>query len=361
MKQAVPFAEPLIAWQKAHGRHDLPWQNTCDPYRIWISEIMLQQTQVETVKPYFERWLKRFPNVHDLAAADLDEVLSVWSGLGYYARARNVHVAARRIMSEHAGRFPDDFETIYALSGIGRSTAAAIGVFAFGLSHPILDGNVKRVLTRYFGIHSPLGQADTENKLWSLVQSLLPNHDLTAYIQGQMDLGATVCTRTKPNCSACPLKARCVALASDRVHELPVRIKAKVKPEHQTLWLMITQQDKVLLVRRQANGIWGGLWSLPELMDTRSVNKALLSQYLAVKVQTTSRLRPLTHTFTHFRLLIRPFHIILNPKESTPASEILPSDSNSTYRWVTPSEALGMGIPAPLRQLITSTFDQHPT
>lgn len=262
------FAPTLIAWQRKHGRHDLPWQNTRDPYRIWLSEIMLQQTQVSTVVPYYVRFLERYPDVAALAAAPIDDVMALWAGLGYYSRARNLHRCAQAVVERHGGAFPASPEALAELPGIGRSTAAAIASFAFGARATILDGNVKRVLARVFGVEGFPGDKRIENEMWALAEALLPDAaeptDVTAYTQGLMDLGATLCVRGKPECGRCPFAGECVAQRSGRQRELPAARPKKAVPTRRTWMLVLRDGDAVLLQRRPPAGIWGGLWSLPE-------------------------------------------------------------------------------------------------
>jgi A/G-specific adenine glycosylase len=260
------FAERLIRWHKSHGRHDLPWQKTTDPYRVWLSEIMLQQTQVSTATPYYARFLERFPALTDLAAAPVDEVMALWSGLGYYARARNLYACANAIVRDHRGQFPRSPEALAALPGIGRSTANSIATFCFGAKAPILDGNVKRVLCRAYGIEGvPTGGA-VEKQLWALAETLMPARHGDIYNQAQMDLGATVCTRSKPRCADCPLQDICVANATGRTNELPTRKPSLRIPEREATLLIIRNNlGQVLLEQRPPAGIWGGLQSLPEL------------------------------------------------------------------------------------------------
>ena len=264
------FASTVIAWQKQHGRHTLPWQNTRNAYLIWLSEIMLQQTQVTTVIPYYQRFIARFPTVEALATASSDAVMAHWSGLGYYARARNLQRCAQIVMADYAGIFPADPAQLAALPGIGRSTAAAIAVFAYGTRAAIMDGNVKRVFCRVWGIDGYPGEKKIEQILWEYANAALPQTEIEAYTQGLMDLGATLCTRQKPLCSACPLASRCVALASNRVLELPTRKLPKKRPEKHTTLLLLTENNQVLLVQRPPSGIWGGLLSLPELEMSRN-------------------------------------------------------------------------------------------
>ncbi len=285
------FPLTLVRWQKKHGRHDLPWQQTDDPYRIWLSEIMLQQTQVQTVIPYYTRFLEAFPTVAALATAPLDDVLKLWSGLGYYARARNLHACAGKVVTEFGGQFPEDADTLAKLPGIGRSTAAAISVFAFGRRAAILDGNVKRVFCRVFGIDGVPTTTTVDKSLWALAESLLPKKDVATYTQGLMDLGATCCTRSNARCNACPMQPFCDAFHTDRVNELPHR-KPKNKLPLRTahVWL-IRDKDHVWLERRQACGIWGGLLSLPDAESVRLPGSAIALPGMTIR-----------HKFTHFEL-----------------------------------------------------------
>jgi A/G-specific adenine glycosylase len=255
----APFAARLVAWQRIHGRHDLPWQGTRDAYRIWLSEVMLQQTQVATVLPYYERFIASFPDVRALAAAPVERVLEHWSGLGYYRRAHHLHAAAKGVVAQLAGGFPCDTKALATLPGVGRSTAAAIAVFASGARAAILDGNVKRVLARHRGVAGFPGAADVEANLWRAAESLLPARDIEIYTQALMDLGATVCTRTKPNCGACPVARDCVALTQDRVGELPSPRPRKVLPQRAVRVLLIERGGEILFERRPPLGIWGGL------------------------------------------------------------------------------------------------------
>lgn len=309
----MSFAQKLIAWQRRHGRHGLPWQGTRDPYRIWLSEIMLQQTQVSAVIPYYQRFLDKYPNIEALAAASEDEVLRLWSGLGYYARGRNLHKAAREIA---ASGFPRTSAEIENLPGIGRTTAAAIAVFAFGERAAILDGNVKRVLARYFG--------ETED-LWRLAERLVPGSDIESYTQGLMDLGATICMRS-PKCEGCPVKTRCVARKTGRIAELPAPRVRKPLPLKRTTWFVYRHAGKVLLERRPSPGVWGGLWCFPE----RAVLKAGRGQKLA----------PIDHGFTHFRLRIQPV-----------LSEVK-SDERKAGLWLDIAEARSAAVPTPVKNLL---------
>jgi A/G-specific adenine glycosylase len=317
----MSFAEQLIAWQRRHGRHGLPWQGTRDPYRIWLSEIMLQQTQVGAVIPYYQRFLERFPDVEALARASQDEVLQLWSGLGYYARGRNLHKAAREIQ-RHG--FPRTALKIAGLPGVGRSTAAAIAAFAFGERAAILDGNVKRVLARCFGLTN-------DEEMWRKAERLLPTKKVETYTQALMDLGATVCTRN-PDCGACPVRAGCVARKTGRVAELPAARPRKALPLKKATWFVYRDAGRVLLERRPSSGIWGGLWCFPERP--------------ALRIAATRKLAVIEHGFTHFRLRIRPLLHELAARKSQPE---LPG-----MLWIDLDEAEQAAVPAPVRKVLSS-------
>jgi A/G-specific adenine glycosylase len=345
------FSSRLIAWHAGHGRHDLPWQQTRDPYRVWLSEIMLQQTQVETVIPYYQRFLQRFPDVASLAAAPLDDVLALWAGLGYYARARNLHRAAQQVCGELAGRFPQTSLELAELPGIGRSTAAAIASFCFAEPAAILDGNVKRVLCRYFGIEGFPGERAVELRLWELAESLQPQNGeeaIRVYPQAQMDLGATICTRSKPACLHCPLSADCVARLEGREADLPVARPKKVIPLRESDVLMLRTEDAVLLEQRPASGIWGGLYSLPQIEAGESAGQASL-RYLGTVLEGFVLQPVLRHSFTHFTLNIRPWRLNL------PA---VPQGVNAPgLRWTRFDELAEVGLPAPIRKLLEYPTD----
>ncbi|MDR2875083.1 MAG: A/G-specific adenine glycosylase [Methylobacillus sp.] len=343
------FSKHLIAWQKTHGRHDLPWQNTRDPYAIWVSEIMLQQTQVAAVIPYYTRFMASFPDVTALAAADEDRVLEHWSGLGYYSRARNLHEAARRIIVQHHRKFPQQIADIEALPGIGRSTAAAIAVFAFGQRHAILDGNVKRVLARAFGIEGWPGQPAVEKRLWALAEKLLPEDEIAAYTQGLMDLGATLCARNKPRCAACPQTDACVARAQQRVAELPSPKPRKTLPEKKTTLLLLLSGNEIMLEKRPPTGIWGGLWSLPEVEETTDAPQMIQQHYGITKATPALPLPSFTHTFSHFRLHITPQPIRV--KKSAQAEE-------QGRIWLELEDALNAALPAPIRKILKTFLRQ---
>ncbi len=337
------FAPRLIAWQKQHGRHTLPWQDGAagDAYPVWLSEIMLQQTQVETVIPYYQRFLASFPDLATLAAAHQDAVLGHWSGLGYYSRARNLHAAARRIVAEHGGQFPRDIAAILALPGIGRSTAAAITVFAFNECRAILDGNVKRVLARVFGIDGWPGEKGIENRLWELAESLLPETDIRAYTQGLMDLGATVCTRGRPQCANCPFADDCSANLQGRQRELPAARPKKEIPEKSTAMLVLLHAGEVLLEKRPNSGIWGGLWSLPEFSE--QLDPVQAASRLGYQATLSGELPGFKHTFTHFRLFIQPWQ--LRVARAYTAAE-------PGRIWLSLDELDGAALPTPVRRIL---------
>jgi len=336
------FADKLITWQQVHGRHDLPWQQTRDPYAVWVSEIMLQQTQVSAVIGYYDRFMQRFPTIASLAEAEQDEVMRHWSGLGYYSRARNLHHAAQTIMREHGGVFPTSFDTIQTLKGIGRSTAAAISVFAFNQRQTILDGNVKRVLARLYAVDGWPGLPEVEKKLWQIAEGLLPDDGLPAYVQGLMDFGATLCTRSKPRCDGCPMQSQCQAYQQQRVAQLPASKPRKALPEKQVTMLMIVDAGEILLERRPNQGIWGGLWSLPELSPTQ-IAVPHVQDSLGLETETLEVLPVLWHTFTHFKLEITP-----QPLQLTGRRPALPPN----MQWLTLSDAIAAALPTPVRTLI---------
>jgi A/G-specific adenine glycosylase len=345
------FAADIIAWQRQHGRHALPWQNTGDAYRIWLSEIMLQQTQVATVIPYYQRFLQRFPDLAELAAAPSADVMAHWAGLGYYTRARNLHRCAQVVVGQHGGQFPADPLLLAQLPGIGRSTAAAIAAFAYGARAAIMDGNVKRVFARVFGVTEFPGLKAVEERLWQQAEALLPRDDgIQSYTQGLMDLGATICTRSKPACVRCPLQARCVALAQDQVAVLPVRKPKKAVPQKFCTMLVAVHQGQVLLLQRPALGIWAGLLSLPELAGQQSeaasfspeqVERALLP---FGSVASMSPLEPISHGFTHFKLAIQPY-LVQMAQRQTLAGQI-------ECQWLDLADVARAALPAPVKKLL---------
>ena len=344
------FAKKIITWQKRDGRHDLPWQKTRDPYRIWLSEIMLQQTQVSAVVPYYARFLERFPDIATLASASIDEVMPFWAGLGYYARARNLHRGAQQIMAMHDGIFPTDFDAIYALSGIGRSTAAAISAFAFGKKRAILDGNVKRVFARHFCVEGDVTSKPVEDRLWLIADANLPDTDIESYTQGLMDLGATVCKRSQPSCLICPVRKSCVALDHGRVDELPGKRIRREIPHRETRMLVIVYAGEVLLEKRPMTGIWGGLWSLPELALDADILKTLQLRH-GLTGRKTIEMPTVEHGFTHFSLSIHPVQI-------TPAKPP-PRAMEPGLIWLNLDDSIKAAIPAPVKRILESVKPDH--
>jgi A/G-specific adenine glycosylase len=337
----LDFGPRLIAWQQQHGRHNLPWQGSREPYRIWLSEIMLQQTQVETVIPYYTRFLTRFPDIATLAEASEDEVMPHWAGLGYYSRARNLHVAARRIVETYGGSFPQQIDRILELPGIGRSTAAAIAVFAFERRAAILDGNVKRVLARAFGIDGWPGEKTVEKRMWGLAEALLPQVGIRVYTQGLMDLGASLCSRARPRCEACPFSDDCLANRQGRQSELPGARPKKALPDKATTMLILRHGSEILLEKRPAPGIWGGLWSLPEC--PAGTDPAQAAAKLGYQPGNTRQRPACIHTFTHFRLHIQPW--IVSVGRATAVNEI-------GRVWLSLDDLDGAALPTPVRRIL---------
>ena len=344
MKKTVAnFGDAVVAWQKKHGRHDLPWQNTQDPYAVWLSEIMLQQTQVATVREYFARFMQRFPTVADLAAAHQDEVLGLWSGLGYYSRARNMHRAAQAVVALHDGHFPRSAEALQTLPGIGRSTAAAVASLCFGEPIAILDGNVKRVLTRYLGFDQDLASARIEKDLWALAQTMLPKKQVTQamprYTQGVMDLGATVCTPKNPNCVQCPVATDCVAKAEGQPERYPVKTR-KLKRTSEQLWLLQaeTEAGEVWLMQRPQTGVWAGLYCLPVFESFEALQTALPAKYRSQIDESPA----FKHVLTHKDLHLHPVNLRLKRPHALGEGQ-----------WVKATEWPALGLPAPVRKLLT--------
>ena len=345
-----PYAERLLAWFDVHGRHDLPWQHPRTPYRVWLSEIMLQQTQVRVVIPYFERFVAALPDVRALAAAPQDEVLALWSGLGYYARARNLHAAAKHCVELHDDDLPRDLDALLALPGIGRSTAGAILSQAWGDRAPILDGNVKRVLARRHAVEGWPAQPKIEKQLWAIAGTLLPDTRLADYTQAQMDFGATLCTRHHPACLLCPVSADCAAFAQGRVEELPTPRPTKALPEREASVLLLEDtRGRVLLEKRPPTGIWAALWSLPQADDETQALDWLQAHAPglvdSVEFDSPARLLPVQHGFTHFRLRLQPLHW-----RGLAARHRV--GDNDRLRWVARDELATLGIPAPIRTLL---------
>jgi A/G-specific adenine glycosylase len=344
----MQLTEGLFAWFQAHGRHDLPWQKDPTAYRVWISEIMLQQTQVATVIPYYQRFMKQFPSVDDLAAAPIDTVLHLWSGLGYYARARNLHKTALLISHESNGVFPDTVEALQALPGIGRSTAGAIVSLAFDRPAPILDGNVKRVLTRYHGIEGWPGTGLVAKQLWELAEAAASKQRPAAYTQAIMDLGATVCTRRQPACNICPFKSGCRAAEIGNPHDFPTSRPKRFRPtRHQSVIVAQRDDGAVLLERRPDTGVWGGLWSFPELAADDGV-EAWSQTKLGTQPLRVERLETLNHTFTHFELVLEPVLIAVAP------AAVMDRPDWLWYKLGSHSPQ-AVGLPAPVRTLLDST------
>lgn len=338
------FAGALLAWHARHGRHDLPWQHPRSAYRVWVSEIMLQQTQVKTVIAYFKAFMARFPDLPSLAAADEQDVLQYWAGLGYYARARNLHRAAQLCMQRHGGELPRDFEALLALPGIGRSTAGAILSQAHDGRFAILDGNVKRVLSRYFAVAGDAGSTAVTGRLWELSESLLPDSRMADYTQALMDLGATVCTRSRPACERCPLAPQCLAHRDCTVAEYPGRKPRKTLPERRVHVLLLQRGNGALLLeRRPASGIWGGLHSLPEADDLPAALE--LARQLARPATGPIALAPIRHVFTHFKLDLHPLYW----PDCTPCDGI---GDNDRRIWLPRTQLAQVGLPAPIKTLL---------
>ena len=341
------LASALLPWHKQYGRHDLPWQQDADPYRVWISEIMLQQTRVGAVIPYFLRFVERFPHVRALAAAPLDQVLHLWTGLGYYARARNMHRAARIIVRDFNGCLPADLDSLTALPGIGRSTAGAILALGHGRRAPILDGNVKRVLTRYYGIHGWPGRKQVEKRLWELAERGTPQRETAAYTQAIMDLGAIVCTRSRPRCADCPLASGCHALRHGEQQLLPTGKTRNSLPVRKVIFALLqNEQGEILLEKRPPAGIWGGLWSLPEYSSDTALAEWIENRGVLLS-DTLSPLPQVRHSFSHFHLDITPVKGLIRDKADT-------IRDNDTYLWYAPGHGQEIGMAAPVKALLSN-------
>lgn len=347
------FATKVINWYQVHGRKGLPWQENSTPYRVWVSEIMLQQTQVQTVIPYFERFMQRFPDVQSLAKAPQDQVLHLWTGLGYYARARNLHKTAQILVEEYGGEFPQTVAALEDLPGIGRSTAGAIAALAMGQSATILDGNVKRVLTRCFAIQGWPEQTQTKKRLWELAQQLTPQKSTAAYTQAMMDLGATLCTRSNPDCARCPLADSCTARLNDSIAEFPGKKPKKEKPSR-SVFMMVVQNDKgeVLLEKRPDQGIWGSLYSFPE--KQKADNSAVQepdSEWDLNLTKPPKEMPTVQHSFTHFHLEITPLHTHYHDDPTRLAA-------HKRYIWYPLDGSLEVGLAAPVKKIISQLH--HP-
>ncbi|MGH8286165.1 MAG: A/G-specific adenine glycosylase, partial [Steroidobacteraceae bacterium] len=339
----------LAQWHARAGRHDLPWQRERSPYRVWVSEIMLQQTQVATVIPYYERFTQRFPDVRVLADASLDEVLHLWAGLGYYARARNLHRAAVRIRDEHGGEFPSGFDAIASLPGIGRSTAGAILALSRNERFPILDGNVKRVLARYFGVEGDPSDRSVTAHLWALSDRCTPNESVAVHTQAIMDLGATVCVRRQPLCLACPLAEGCVAQRTGRQHELPTARARRARTQRRAFMLAAMREDGgVYLERRAESGVWGGLWCLPEFGTSDDALAYFGQRFRALEIE-PQRLDDVEHAFTHFDLVITPMLVRCSGSQGV-------MDGAGSL-WYKPREPARIGLPAPIKMLLERLSD----
>ncbi len=341
------FAQRIIKWQRQHGRHDLPWQSA-DAYHVWLSEIMLQQTQVATVLPYYQRFIATFPTIAALAAASEEQVLAHWSGLGYYARGRNLRRAAQIIMEKHHGEFPRRYEQMLELPGIGRSTAAAICALAYHERRAILDGNVKRVLARHAAIEGYSGDKKIEARLWQQAEALLPHKEVAAYTQGLMDLGALICTRSKPQCTACPAQADCAAYQHGRVAQLPTPRPRKATPGKRSTFLLLLHNGDIFLEKRASSGIWGGLWCPPQFANANAALAWCVQS--GIETATAKKLPPFVHTFTHFKLHITPLLMELRRK---PIAAAQPGSL-----WLEMEDALQAAIPTPVRQIILGIRQQ---
>ncbi len=357
---AKPFASAIIAWQKHHGRHDLPWQTKLDhaqdAYAIWVSEIMLQQTQVAAVIGYYAQFMARFPNIQALSSATQDAVLQSWSGLGYYSRARNLHAAAQKIVDDFSGEFPTAFDDIISLPGIGRSTAAAISTFALNQPQPILDGNVKRVFARYFNIAGVTNTPNVIQNMWQIAERENPTNpqEAISYTQGLMDLGATLCTRAKPKCAECLMNTGCQAYANDMVHILPTPKPKKTTPQKQTMMLILLKagqnEYEVMLEKRPQTGIWAGLWSLPEIDLYEIATEAAFTRF-GILSEPEETLPIINHAFTHFKLAIHPQPLQVVSQQSFSQK---PQTNQSANIWLPISEAILAAIPTPVRNILQS-------
>ena len=350
--EAVDFSRLVLDWYARDGRKDLPWQVQPTPYRVWVSEIMLQQTQVVTVIPYYERFMARFPDIRSLAVASSDQVLHYWSGLGYYARARHLHAAAQQVVDNYAGRFPDTFDSVVALPGVGRSTAGAILALAGGQYYPILDGNVKRVLTRFHALAGWPGQSSVQKQLWALAEQYTPEQQTAAYTQAIMDLGATVCTRARPRCDICPVSAGCAAHAAGQETNFPSPRLKKALPVRSVCMLMLcNNDDEVLLEQRPPAGIWGGLWSFPEFPAADEVT-AGCREALGIKVGETEAWPVVRHTFSHFHLDITPVYARLDQYQAAVMEE-------PGRLWYNKAGYEERGLAAPVEKLLQRLSEQR--
>ena len=335
------FSTRLVLWHELHGRKNLPWQRKITPYKVWVSEIMLQQTQVVTATPYFKKFIQEFPTVKSLSKATPDQVLKLWSGLGYYARARNLHKAAKLICSNHEGKIPSSINELVELPGIGRSTAGAILSLGFKKKAPILDGNVKRVLARHFKIEGNLQASSTTKQLWQISESLLPNDRIDIYTQAIMDLGATVCTKSNPLCSNCPVNQDCSAFKEGLVDTLPLKVKRKSKLTKKVLWLLPQgPSGEILLEKRKEEGIWGGLWSFIET-EKKAELEVALSRNFDSNISNIKKLKKVKHNFSHFNLEAIPY--LVKVKKGKKIKNTV---------WVNFKNVESLGLPAPIKKTI---------
>jgi A/G-specific adenine glycosylase len=339
------FHTAVLKWFDQFGRKDLPWQKDINHYRVWVSEIMLQQTQVATVIPYFERFMQSFPSIQDLAKADIDKVLSHWAGLGYYARGRNLHKAARVIVEQYHGEFPRTLDEVITLPGIGRSTASAILSIVDGQALPILDGNVKRVLARYAGIVGWPGDKKVENQLWKLAESLMPSKRAGDYTQAMMDLGATTCTRTKPICAMCPVNSNCHAYQTQSISQFPGKKPSKAYPQKSAYCLILSYEDEIYLEQRPHKGIWGGLF-VPPFFESLAELELWLKQHDFSLDKTIATTR--SHKFSHYELLFTPVMV-----------EIDENPDLASGAWYNSEELAGLGLPAPIKTLLREYYEQN--
>jgi len=363
------FSQRLLHWFDQHGRHDLPWQNNPTPYRVWVSEIMLQQTQVATVIPYYQRFMERFGDLQSLTRSAQDDVLQHWAGLGYYARGRNLHKAAGIILEHHGGVFPEDIEAVNALPGIGRSTAGAILALSRNQRHAILDGNVKRILCRFHGISGLPGNKKTESELWHAAEQNTPVERVADYTQAIMDIGATLCTRSKPGCGICPQQAACFAFKHSEVASLPQSKPRKTKPtRHRYMLALLDSNNNISLFKRPEKGIWGGLYSLPEF-ESRQACAEQLSSYDLEASDSIQTGEDINHTFTHFKLRITPLFLSLPPetlsallvhsaRETKTHTMGVMMDKKAVYQLSSGAEQMEIGVPAPIRKILKSLSEK---
>ena len=356
----APFAQAVLAWYVKFGRKHLPWQQNKTLYGVWLSEVMLQQTQVATVIPYFERFVKTFPNITALADAPLDEVLHLWTGLGYYARARNLHKAAQIVRDQYQGKFPTDFAQVWALPGVGQSTAGAILSSVLNAPYPILDGNVKRVLARYYAVQGWTGEKTVEKTLWNLTALVTPRDQVADFNQAMMDLGAMVCTRSKPKCELCPLQQDCQARLQDNWQAYPAKKPKKALPERQSYFLILEREGKIALQQREQSGLWGGLYCFPQFASKAEL-LAYLSQQGVVQYRDGVAFR---HTFSHFHLDIFPVYASIHPhapqgersdwkKISEKAPHYQSNLSSEINYWYDPRSPQSIGLATPVKNLLT--------